>query len=99
MLMLPFSPFLAFLCMARLSLDSQSFHFPFPSLSSIQRRRKAVLPVVLGVALACYGELEFALIGFVVTALCVFAAAIKVVISGKALTGEFKLHPVDLLAR
>jgi hypothetical protein len=54
---------------------------------------------MIGVALACYGDLEFSALGFFVTALLVVMAAVKVVISGHALTGEWKLHPVDLLSR
>lgn len=63
------------------------------------RKQHAVIPIVLGVALACYGEMEVTFVGFFVTALCMALAAMKVVVSGHALTGEWKIHPVDLLAR
>lgn len=58
-----------------------------------------MIPVVLGVAFACYGEMDLSLVGFLVTVLCVVLAALKVVVSGQALTGTWKLHPIDLLAR
>lgn len=76
-------------------------HFAFCNLihDLCDRKRQAVIPIVIGVALACYGEIDFTLLGFIVTAACVFFAAIKVVVSGYALTGEWKLHPVDLLSR
>lgn len=58
-----------------------------------------MIPVVLGVGMACYGEMGLSLVGFCITALCVILAALKVVVSGQALTGTWKLHPIDLLAR
>ncbi len=33
-----------------------------------------VIPVVAGVALACYGEMQFSFLGFWITALCVVLA-------------------------
>jgi len=73
-------------------------YFMYHKIYSVHKRN-AVLPIVLGVALACYGEMQISLLGFSVTTLCVVFAAIKVVVAGHALTGEWKLHPVDLLAR
>mmetsp|Transcript_12878 Transcript_12878/g.19009 ORF Transcript_12878/g.19009 Transcript_12878/m.19009 type:complete len:359 (-) Transcript_12878:176-1252(-) len=63
------------------------------------RRQCSVIPVVAGVAMACYGEMRFNSIGFLVTALCVVLAALKVVVSGLALRGSIKLHPIDLLTK
>lgn len=61
------------------------------------RRKLAVIPIVIGVALSFYGDMSFNVIGATYTLLCVFLAALKAVISGELLTGDLKLHPIDLL--
>uniref|UniRef100_A0A7S2SVZ2 Sugar phosphate transporter domain-containing protein n=1 Tax=Rhizochromulina marina TaxID=1034831 RepID=A0A7S2SVZ2_9STRA len=62
-------------------------------------RKRTLVPVIIGVMLACFGEMHFSYLGFFVTCFCVLLAAAKVVLSNVMLTGEFKLGPLDLLSR
>ena len=65
---------------------------------SIQRKL-SVLPIVFGVALAFYGDLSFTPIGAFYTLFCVGLAALKAVAGGELLTGDLKLHEIDLLSK
>lgn len=62
-------------------------------------RKLSVLPIVLGVALAFYGDMSFTAIGAMYTMLCVVLAALKAVVGGELLTGDLKLHEIDLLMK
>eukprot|EP01084_Bolivina_argentea_P287911 494082_1 len=61
------------------------------------RKRMAIIPVVSGVAMACYGDMACTVVGVFFSILCVIFAALKVVLSGQMLTGELKMLPLDLL--
>jgi hypothetical protein len=57
----------------------------------------AVVPVVLGVILTFYGDMSYTFMGAFYTLFCVLMAALKAIVSGELLTGDLKLHPMDLL--
>lgn len=64
-----------------------------------KERKLSVLPIVAGVALAFYGDMSFTAIGAFYTLACVVLAALKAIMGGELLTGDLKLHPIDLLSK
>lgn len=62
-------------------------------------RKVSVIPIVGGAAMALYGEMSYTLVGALHTWFCVLLAALKAVVSGELLTGDLRLHPVDLLLK
>lgn len=59
----------------------------------------SLLPVVLGVAFATFGDYDYTMLGFVLTVLGTALAAIKTVVTNRVQVGRLKLHPLDLLLR
>ncbi|KAJ3085476.1 UAA transporter [Quaeritorhiza haematococci] len=55
--------------------------------------------VIMGVSLACVGELEFSLLGFLLTLLGVLLSSIKGIATNFILVGNLKMHPLELLRR
>lgn len=62
-------------------------------------RKWAIVPVVIGVGLAFFGDISTSYTGAFYTFLCIFFGALKVVMAGELLVGELKLHPIDLLSK
>ena len=62
-------------------------------------RKLSVVPIVIGVSMAFYGDLSYTALGAFYTVACVVLAALKAVVGGEILTGDLKLHEIDLLAK
>ncbi|KAI9483453.1 MAG: triose-phosphate transporter family-domain-containing protein [Benjaminiella poitrasii] len=59
----------------------------------------SLLPVVLGVAFATFGDYNYTTLGFILTVLGTLLAAIKTIVTNRVQVGRLKLHPLDLLLR
>ena len=59
----------------------------------------SLIPIVLGVGLATYGDYYFTPTGFLLTLLGVVLAAIKTVVTNRVMTGSLKLSPLEVLFR
>lgn len=59
----------------------------------------SLVPVVLGVVLATYGDYYFTSWGLILTLLGTLLAALKTIVTNMILVGRLKLHPLDLLLR
>lgn len=61
------------------------------------KRKLSLIPVAYGVYLACTGDNSCTIFGFFITVVAVVFAGLKAVLSNKFLSGDLKLHPVDLI--
>ncbi|BGP15878.1 hypothetical protein JCM10213v2_003868 [Rhodosporidiobolus nylandii] len=59
----------------------------------------SLVPVVMGVVFATYGDYSFTAWGFILTLLGTLLAALKTIITNRVQVGRLKLHPLDLLVR
>lgn len=59
----------------------------------------SLLPVVVGVGFATFGEYGYTAMGFMLTVLGTILAAVKTVVTNRILVGRLKLEPLDLLLR
>lgn len=59
----------------------------------------SLIPIVFGVALTTIGDYYFTTLGFLLTTLGVLLAALKTVATNRLMTGNLKLHALELLFR
>jgi len=59
----------------------------------------SLIPTIIGVALATYGDYYYTRLGFLLTLLGVVLAAVKTVTSNRLMTGSLKLPPLEILLR
>ncbi|EME86852.1 uncharacterized protein MYCFIDRAFT_63221 [Pseudocercospora fijiensis CIRAD86] len=64
-----------------------------------QQTYLTMIPLIVGVALATYGDYYFTVYGFSMTLLGVVLAALKAIASNRLMTGTLKLSPLELLFR
>lgn len=60
-------------------------------------RKLSLIPVGYGVYLTCTGDDTATFFGLIITIIAVIFAGLKAVLSSKFLSGDLKLHPVDLI--
>ncbi|KAK4046984.1 hypothetical protein OIV83_005670 [Microbotryomycetes sp. JL201] len=59
----------------------------------------SLIPVVMGVVFATYGDYSATAWGFVLTLIGTLLAALKTIVTNRVQVGRLKLHPLDLLIR
>lgn len=59
----------------------------------------SLIPVVLGMSIATYGDLTYTRAGFLMTFLGVLLAALKTIVTNRMLTGRLALSPLEVLFR
>jgi hypothetical protein len=59
----------------------------------------SMIPLILGVALATFGDYNFSALGFALTFLGVILASVKTVATNRLMTGSLKLPAMELLFR
>jgi len=59
----------------------------------------SLIPVIMGVGFATYGDYSSTAWGFFLTLLGTVLAALKTIITNRVQVGRLKLHPLDLLVR
>jgi drug/metabolite transporter (DMT)-like permease len=59
----------------------------------------ALVPVIMGVAFATFGDYSATAWGFFLTLIGAVLAAFKTIITNRVQVGRLKLHPLDLLVR
>lgn len=59
----------------------------------------SMAPLILGVALATFGDYHFSMLGFTLTLLGVVLASIKTVATNRLMTGSLKLSAMEVLFR
>ncbi|GAA5876629.1 hypothetical protein JCM8547_002425 [Rhodosporidiobolus lusitaniae] len=59
----------------------------------------SLVPVILGVVFATFGDYSFTAWGFILTLIGTLLAALKTIITNRVQVGRLKLHPLDLLVR
>lgn len=64
-----------------------------------RRMALSMLPIVLGVGLATFGDYYATRLGIILTVVGSVLAAVKTVATSQIQRGKLKLHPLDLLAR